>query len=129
MINSKKMLMKFSTYSIVGIVSVAFYFLSIFIFVELFHQEPVLSSALAFLLMTLISYFLNKRFTFNSASSKKTFIKYLAVSGLAFVLNSTIMYAVVYIFSYHYSIGEIVTTLIIPLINFILNNYWTFKEK
>jgi putative flippase GtrA len=37
------------------------------------------------------------------------------------------MYLVVTILSLHYSIGEIVTTLVIPIINFILNNYWTFK--
>jgi hypothetical protein len=38
-----------------------------------------------------------------------------------------IMYLVVNVFSLHYSIGEVVITLVIPIINFILNNYCTFK--
>lgn len=128
MIKSKEVLVKFSTYSLVGCVSILFYFTSIFILVEFFHQEPVLSSAFAFILMTIISYFLNRRFTFNGDSSRRTFMKYLTVSSLGFVLNSTIMYSIVHIYSLHYSVGEIVTTLVIPIINFILNNYWTFKE-
>lgn len=117
------------SYLLVGCVSILFYFTSIFILVECFHQEPVLSSALSFILMTMISYFLNKRFTFNGDSSRRTFIKYVIVSGLGFVLNSTIMYVIIHIYSFHYSVGEIVTTLVIPIINFALNNYWTFKEN
>ena len=129
MIKSKEILVKFSSYSLVGCVSVLFYFASIFILVEFFHQEPVFSSAVAFILMTIISYFLNKRFTFNGHSSRRTFMRYLTVSSLGFILNSTIMYVVVHIYSFHYSVGEIVTTLVIPIINFILNNFWTFKEE
>jgi putative flippase GtrA len=128
MIKSKKMLVKFSSYSLVGMISVLFYFAAIFILVEWFHQEPVLSSALAFVFMTIISYSLNKRFTFRAESSKGAFRKYLTVSGIAFILNSTIMYIIVHVYSFHYSVGEIVTTLVIPVINFFLNNYWTFKN-
>jgi len=29
--------------------------------------------------------------------------------------------------SLHYFFGELVTTLVIPVINFLLNNYWTFN--
>ena len=129
MIKSKKILVRFSSYSLVGMISVLVYFFTIFLLVESFHQEPVLSSALAFVLMTIISYSLNKRFTFRTQSSKGAFRKYLTVSGLAFILNSTIMYIIVHVYSFHYSVGEIVTTLVIPIINFALNNYWTFKEE
>lgn len=39
------------------------------------------------------------------------------------------MYLIVKVFDLHYYLGELVTTLIIPVINFILNNYWTFRIK
>ncbi|MEQ2527385.1 GtrA family protein [Bacillaceae bacterium CLA-AA-H227] len=123
----KELSLKFVKYSLVGCISTLIYFLSVFIFVEIFDNEPVSASAISFIIMTVISFLLNKRFTFGSDFSYDTLLRFLAVSAIGFTLNFGIMYLIVNVFSLHYVIGELVTTLVIPIINFILNNYWTFK--
>nr|WP_263326825.1 GtrA family protein [Neobacillus sp. Marseille-Q6967] len=126
---SKKLLLKFISYSIVGFICTLIYFLAVFILVELFNKEPVFASAIAFMIMTVFSFFLNIRYTFGGDVSSKNFIRFFIVAGIGFILNFTIMHTMVNVLSFHYSIGELTTILIIPLVNFTLNNYWTFKSN
>ncbi|WP_313958737.1 GtrA family protein [Bacillus sp. X1(2014)] len=79
------------------------------------------------MIMSFISFLLNKKYTFGSDFSYNQLLRFLVVSVIGFTLNFVIMYLVVNVLSLHYSIGELITTLLIPIINFILNNYWTFK--
>lgn len=123
----KELSLRFIKYSLVGCICTLIYFLSVFLFVEIFDKEPVFASAISFVIMTVISFFLNKRFTFGGDFSYDKLLRFLAVAAIGFTLNFVIMYLIVNVFSLHYAIGEIATTLVIPVINFILNNYWTFK--
>jgi putative flippase GtrA len=127
MLVSKELLHKFIKYSVVGCISVLIYFLSVFVLVELFDKDPIFGSTLSFIIMTFISFLLNKKYTFGSDFSYNQLLRFLVVSAIGFTLNFVIMYLVVNVLSLHYSIGELITTLILPLINFILNNYWTFN--
>jgi putative flippase GtrA len=121
------LVLKFIKYSFVGFFSTLVYFLSVYVLVELLHMEPIMGSANSFLIMTVFSFFLNKKYTFNSEFSKQKLVRFFIVSGIGFVLNFAIMYGITSLLSYHYFIGELVTILVIPLVNFLLNNYWTFK--
>jgi putative flippase GtrA len=127
MLVSKDLFLKFIKYSFVGCISVLIYFLSVFVLVELFGRDPVFGSSLSFAIMTYISFLLNRKFTFDSDFSYNQLVRFLVVSAIGFTLNFGIMYVVVNIFSLPYLIGELITTMVIPIINFILNNYWTFK--
>lgn len=127
MLVSKELFLKFIKYSVVGCISVLIYFVSVFVLVELFDKDPIFGSTLSFIIMTCISFLLNKKYTFGSDFSYNQLLRFLVVSAIGFTLNFVIMYLVVNVLSLHYSIGELLTTLIIPIINFILNNYWTFK--
>lgn len=127
MVVSKELFDKFIKYSAVGCVSVLIYYLSVFVMVELLGKNPVLGSAVSFVIMTYFSFLLNRRFTFGSDFSYNKLVRFLVVSAIGFTLNTLIMFFVVNVFTLHYAVGEVVTTLIIPIINFILNNYWTFK--
>jgi putative flippase GtrA len=91
-------------------------------------KGPVFGSAISFVIMTCFSFLLNKKFTFGSEFSHKKLFRFLSVSSLGFTLNFVIMFIIVNVVSFHYFVGELVTTLVIPLVNFILNNNWTFKE-
>ncbi|WP_102273083.1 GtrA family protein [Cytobacillus massiliigabonensis] len=127
MLESKELFHKFMKYSAVGCISTLIYFLSVFIFVEALNQDPLIGSSVSFGIMTYISFILNKKFTFGSDFSYNKLLRFLAVSSIGFTLNFSIMYLIVNVLSLHYSIGELVTIIVIPIINFILNNYWTFK--
>lgn len=123
----KELSLRFVKYSLVGCICTLIYFMSVFLFVEVFGKDPVFGSSISFVIMTVISFFLNKRFTFGSDFSYDKLLRFLVVSAIGFTLNFVIMYLIVNVFSLHYAIGELATTLVIPIINFILNNYWTFK--
>ncbi|MDQ1002917.1 putative flippase GtrA [Neobacillus niacini] len=127
MLVSKDLIHKFIKYSVVGCVSILIYYLSVFVLVEILGKSPLFGTAVSFVIMSYFSFLLNRKYTFGSDFSYDKLLRFLVVSAVGFTLNFLIMYLVVTILSLHYSIGEIVTTLVIPIINFILNNYWTFK--
>lgn len=127
MLVSKELFHKFIKYSAVGCLSILIYYLSVFVLVELLGKDPLFGTAVSFVIMSYFSFLLNRKFTFGSDFSYNKVLRFLAVSAVGFTLNFLIMYLVVNVLSLHYSIGELVTTLVIPIINFILNNYWTFK--
>ncbi|TXC92984.1 GtrA family protein [Metabacillus litoralis] len=118
---------KFIKYSFVGIICTLIYFISMFLFVELFKKDPVISATTSFIIMTVFSFLLNKKYTFGGVYSHQQLLRFSIVAGIGFTLNLIIMYGVVHLLSLHYIVGEITTLLIIPIVNFTLNNIWTFK--
>lgn len=126
MLLQRALIDRFIKYSMVGFISVGVYFLFVFIFIELYHWGPVAGSAAAFIVMTIIAFFLNVRFTFGGRITSQKLFRFFCVSGVGFVLNFLLIYFVVHVLSFHYFIGEVVTILVIPAVNFLLNNFWTF---
>lgn len=120
---------KFIKYSLVGFMSTCIYFLAVYVLVEQFHSEPVVGSAIAFIIMTVVAFFMNVRYTFGSNVTYQKCLRFLIVSTVGFTLNFLLMVLIVHILSYHYLVGELVTILVIPLVNFLLNNYWTFQSQ
>lgn len=127
MLLRNEIVLKFVKYSLVGCISTAIYFLSVFVFVEQFHYDPVLGSAIAFLIMTIVSFFLNVRYTFGSSVTYQKLWRFFMVSAVGFTLNCFLMFFITHILAFHYLVGELVTILVIPAVNFLLNNYWTFQ--
>jgi putative flippase GtrA len=127
MLVRKPIVQKFMMYSLVGCICTCIYFLSMFILVERIGKEPIISSIISFVIMTLFSFILNMKFTFGGEFSKQKLVRFFIVTSIGFTLNFVIMYTLVQVLSFHYLIGEIATTLTIPLVNFFLNHYWTFK--
>lgn len=129
MLFNRLLFVKFIKYSFVGIICTGIYFISMFIIIEFLNREPVFAATISFLIMTIFSYTLNKKYTFGGKYSHQQLLRFLVVSLVGFILNFVIIYTVVNILSLHYSIGEVVTILVIPLVNFTLNNLWTFKKR
>lgn len=127
MLVRKPIVQKFMMYSLVGCICTCIYFLSMFILVERIGKEPIISSIISFVIMTLFSFILNMKFTFGGEFSNQKLMRFFIVVSFGFTLNFVIMYTLVQVLSFHYLIGEIATTLTIPLVNFFLNHYWTFK--
>ncbi|MDM5326865.1 GtrA family protein [Neobacillus sp. CF12] len=87
MIVSKELFLKFIKYSVVGCISVLIYFLSVFVLVELFDIGPIFASTLSFIIMTYISFLLNKKYTFGSDFSYNQLLRFLIVSAIGFTLR------------------------------------------
>ena len=122
---------KLIAYGIIGLLGTLIHFTSLVFFVEIINLDPVLSSSIGFILTIIVSFILNKKFTFKvkTRSNSILFIKYTIVSFTGFFINSLIMYSTVHLLSIHYSIGQAIVVIVLPISNFLLNNYWTFYEK
>lgn len=127
MLLQRELVGRFIKYNFVGSISVGVYFLAVYILIEGYRWGPVVGSAAAFILMTIVSFLLNVRFTFGSSITHQKLFRFSLVSLVGFTLNVVLLFLVVHILSFHYVIGEIVTILIIPMVNFLLNHYWTFQ--
>lgn len=129
MLLQRELVIRFLKYSFAGCISVGVYFLAVFILIEKYQWDPVVGSAVAFIIMTVVSFLINLRYTFNSSFTHRRLIRFLMVSAVGFMLNLFLIFFAVHILSFHYVIGEIITVLVIPMVNFVLNNYWTFQES
>jgi putative flippase GtrA len=116
-------------YGIVGLVGTFIHFAVLILLVELFSFQPVLSSALGFIIVVVASYYLNKKWTFKS--NERTFpefMRYLITSVSGLIMNIAIMYLAIDIIGLDYFIGQLLVTIVIPITNYFLNHYWTFKN-
>lgn len=129
MLLQRDLVARFIKYSFVGCMSVGIYFLFVYILIERYQWDPVVGSAAAFIIMTIFSFILNVRFTFQSSFTQQKLWRFLCVSFIGFVLNFMLIFGTVHMLAFHYLIGEVITILVIPLVNFLLNYYWTFQTQ
>lgn len=129
MLLQSELALRFIKYSVVGCFSIGIYFLSVYILIERYNWDPIVGSAAAFIIMTIVSFLINIRYTFGSSFTQLKLFRFLMVSLIGFLLNFMIMFLIVHIFSFHYLAGELITILVIPIVNFILNNFWTFQVQ
>lgn len=120
----------FLKYAIVGVIGTVIYLLILIVLIEVLKYEPVISSTIGFIIIVIISYWLNYRWTFNSNSRHLVaFPRYAVVSVIGLGLNASIIFIAVNVFHLWYGIGQIVSFIVIPLCNFSLNSYWSFKTR
>ena len=116
-------------YGLVGMLGTTLHFAGVILFVEAVRLDPVLGSGLSFLLVLVVSYFLNRTWTFRSKSrGKRQFFVYTLVSLFGLGLNSAIMFTAVHILKWHYLYGQGLVVAVVPASNYLLNRFWTFRE-
>ena len=124
---TKKVIIKLIKYSAVGVLGTLTHIIILVTFVELFNQDPVLSSTCGFIIVVVISYYLNHFWTFQSDRCHLySFPRYVIVSLLGLSLNTGIMYLTVNILNWWYLSGQMIVIIIVPISNFILNYFWSF---
>ncbi len=127
---------KFLKFIIVGVANTVFGTAVMFLAYNLLHFNYWVSSALNYVLGSILSYFLNKYFTFqNKSKSFKTVIK--------FIINITVCYLVAYgaakpivrlIFTgFGQTVQDNISMLagmcLFVLLNYVGQRYFAFKEK
>jgi putative flippase GtrA len=98
--------------------------------VEIAGSEPLPASVIGFLFSLLCSYWLNAIWTFSSPQQehRKTSVRYIAVAVMGLCLNMFIMFLMVNVLGVWYLAGQGVAAVLVPIHNFLLNFYWTFKR-
>lgn len=116
-------------YIVVGVIGTATHVGALVLLVEIFYMDPVLSSTLGFILTVIVSYILNYFWTFESSQNHIIALsRYVIVSVTGLLLNVGIMHLTVNILGWWYILGQATVSFVIPVTNFLMNNYWSFKS-
>ena len=111
-----------------GGIGTLLYVLCVIIFTDIFHLHPVISVSISFLLLIIYTYLVNNYWVYESTKNHRYKIpRFLSVVIMAYTLNVSIMYIAYDTLHLHYYYGLIITAIIVPPTNFLLNYYWAFK--
>jgi putative flippase GtrA len=117
-------------YGCVGLVGTAVHVGIMVLLVEVYGIRPTVSSVAGFIVTVVISYFLNRFWTFaHQATSRWAFPRYVIVSCMGVVLTFGLMSLALDILHWHYLYGQVLVILVIPATNFVLNYLWTFSPS
>ena len=97
---------RFIRYCVVGVIGTIVHFATTIALVEIGRLDPVIASVIGFVAALLISFVLNRQWTFASRAAVTTSLaRYMAVSVFGFLLNVAIMAAVTKWLGLSYLIG------------------------
>jgi putative flippase GtrA len=104
------------------------YYAGVVFGVEILDLHPVTSAIIAFAFMELYFYFIQRLWVYRPLRAHSYCVpRYILVTIVALLLNTTLMYIAVETLSLNYIWGLAFTTLIIAPTNFLLNYFWAFK--
>jgi putative flippase GtrA len=120
---------QFLRFAAVGIAGTAVQYLTLWIGVEFLAVTAVLASAIGYVLGSVVNYFLNYFFTFESGKSHlEAASKYYAVLGVGWCINTGLMALFVTSLQWNYWFAQIVTTGIGLIWNFLGSRFWAFRH-
>lgn len=127
----RRVVRQFVKFGIVGLSSTVIDW-GIYLFLtRIFGIFYLMAKMLSFSVAVLNSYIWNRRWTFrsNDPQKLKQFIKFLTISLVGLVINSTIMYIAVEHLKLNDIYGLFLATAIVLSWNFLANKFYTFKES
>lgn len=127
--DEKKSFVKFA---LVGSVNGVFSIFLLFLFYDIFAFNLVFATSSSFILSFLLSFFLQKNWTFRDDRPKNSFRQGLIYSFNILIglnMNAFLMHLFVFNFGLWYLFSQIVVNLIISIYNFLVYRYIIFKKK
>lgn len=101
-----------------GVIATAAHYAVLIALAELFHVDPVIATVCGFTVGAVVSYVLNRRFTFTERPEFKTgLVKFLIIAGIGGVFNVSI-FAFLVAQGLHYILAQVVATSIVLIWNF-----------
>ena len=116
-------------YGAIGVLGTIIHFGTLFLLVEHADFTPLIASTIGFVFTVVVSYLFNYYWTFAAASAhRSTFLRYLVVSLTGLTLNAIVLQAGLSLLDLHYTYAQAMVILIIPVVNYLLNRFWTFNN-
>jgi putative flippase GtrA len=92
------------------------------------HVRPVVASTAGFVASIAVSYGLQHAWVFRSSAGHAVAgSRFLTVTGLAFLLNTLVLWLGTEVLDLPYPPVQMVALIAIPLLNYTLNSRWTFR--
>lgn len=112
-------------YVISGLFMTALHVVIAACFIRLFFVIPPLANGLAFVVVTLCSYYVNTMWSFSSQPNKKTLIRFFMISLIGLFV-AVIISVICEHFNLHYLYGIGLIACLVPPLTFLLNFFWTY---
>lgn len=96
--------------------------------VELSISGPAVANGIAFVIAACLSFIANARFTFETRPDHGTFFRFLFVTGACGGLSAGIA-GIAESNGFSYWIGIAGVVAVVPLVSFLLHNFWSFKRS
>jgi putative flippase GtrA len=90
------------------------------------HPDPSFANGVAFLVATMFSYATNTLWSFSGQFDRATFVKFWLVALLGLPLTAGIA-GVANWMGLHYAYGIAAVVCVMPPINFMMHNFWTYR--
>ncbi|MBL8536849.1 MAG: GtrA family protein [Hyphomonadaceae bacterium] len=114
-------------FAVAGVIATAAHYSVLIALIELAHAPPVFSTTTGYCVGIVVSYLLNRRFTFKSdAPVARSFAKYAAFYGVGMVLNGAIFAALLSI-DVWYLAAQITATAIVMVWNYFGARFVAFR--
>lgn len=121
---------KFIKFGIVGILNTLINW-TIFAILNFLGMYYIISNIIAYVIATINSYIWNSKwvFKYKGEDKKETTGKFILLNLFGLSLNTVILYLFVDLMRFNKLIALVITTIIVMIINYILNKVWVFNEK
>jgi putative flippase GtrA len=119
---------QFSVFVLVGVVAAVGHYGALILLASGLGADPVLASAIGFVVGGLISYALNYHVTFRADRHHAVALPmFFAVAGVGFLLNGAAMAFLTKAATLHYLPAQVLTTGLLLVWHFAANRLWTFR--
>jgi putative flippase GtrA len=121
---------QFSRFLLVGLANTTIGYVVIFGCMYLGELSPELSNLLGYLLGLLVSYFLNRHFTFRSDQRRSTeFVRFVLVFLTAYTANLLLLIVLVRGLGAHAALSQVIAGIIYIGTAYLLNKHFVFKSS
>lgn len=124
-----RLLRKISYFGIVGVGAASTYALTVILFVEYFRLQPTYANLFGVSCSAVVSYLGHHHLTFQKKGNHKQFMPRFLLQIIMSYLTSVALFHYINYMHWSYFVGIVLVWIIIPIINFLLMQFWTFTEK
>lgn len=118
---------QFLRYSLVGVVNTVVGYAVIFLLMYL-GTNPLASNALGYMVGFVLSFVLNRNFTFRSTGGQRIeIIRYLLVFGISYLANFAILLLLIGVTNTHTALAQVLAGVIYFGFSYVLNKYYVFR--
>lgn len=118
----------FARYLLVGLVNTGIGYVIIFTCMYALKFSPELSNALGYGLGMMISYTLNRTFTFgNPPTTRAMALRFVAVNGVAYLFNLGMLVVLVRVLGLHAGLSQVLAGGVYVVTAFLVNKHYVFR--
>jgi putative flippase GtrA len=119
---------QFLIFAGVGAVGTAVQYVALIAFAKV-GINPVVGSTVGFVAGAIVNYLLNYRLTFRSTMAhRRTAPRFATIAASALLLNTVLMWLLIYGFTMHYLLAQTVVTGVVLIWNYVFSRLWTFND-